>query len=71
MDKEQKLYDKFLNVLLEKLDNPEITEKELKIILDFLDNNNIQANMETNKDLNNLATKFNLPFEVEEYDIKR
>ena len=63
--REQILYDKFVDTLLEKLDNSEISAKELEIVMKFLDNQNIQA---TNKHrgLNELTkTAMELPFEDE------
>lgn len=73
MDKERKLYNKFLDKLNELLDNPDITDKELRIILNFLENQNIQANPETNEGLQSLITKIEdeLPFDVEELDVRR
>lgn len=65
MDKEQKLYDKFVDVLNDILDG-EPTPKELDIILNFLKNNNIQATPK-NKGLANLAERMTqLPFDDEE-----
>lgn len=68
MDKERILYNKFVDKLLELLDNPDITEKELRVVLNFLDNNNIQADLSNNKGLQELSEHFelDLPFEVEE-----
>lgn len=73
MDKERKLYNKFLDKLDELLDNPDITDKELRIILNFLENQNIQANPETNEGLQSLMHKIEdeLPFDVEELDVRR
>ena len=71
MDIERKLYNKFVNKLLELLDNPDIEVKELKVILDFLDNNNIQANPERHEQLKDLANKFDLPFCDEELEVER
>ena len=65
MNKERELYDKFVNVLLEKLD-VEPSPKELEVIMKFLQNNNIQATL-TNEGLNNLAHKATqLPFDDED-----
>lgn len=68
MNKERELYNKFVDKLLTLLENPDITEKELRVILNFLDNNNIQADLKSNKGLQELADNFelDLPFEVEE-----
>lgn len=73
MDKERKLYNKFLDKLDELLNKPNITDKELRIILNFLANQNIQANPETNEGLQSLMTKIEneLPFDVEELDVRR
>ena len=63
LEREQKLYDKFVDVLLEKLDNVEIAPKELEIIMKFLDNQNIQAS-DKHKGLTELTKKaMELPFE--------
>lgn len=65
MNKEQKLYDKFVDVLNDILDG-EPTPKELDVILNFLKHNNIQASTQ-NKGLSNLMDKITqLPFEEED-----
>ena len=71
MEKEQKLYDKFVDILLDKLDG-EITPKELEIVMKFLDNQNIQAT-QTHQGLNEITEKvMNLPFEEDrELPLKR
>lgn len=71
MDKERKLYDKFVDVLNELLDG-EPTPKELEIVMNFLKNNNIQATI-TNKGVANLTNKImQLPFDNEdELPLKR
>lgn len=68
MNKERELYDKFVDVLLEKLDvGP--SPKELEVIMKFLQNNNIQATL-TNEGLNNLAHKATqLPFDDEDDEL--
>lgn len=73
MDKERVLYNKFLDKLNELLDNPDVTEKELRIVLNFLENNNIGANPESNEGLKNLAEKYSeeLPFDMEEFPLER
>lgn len=73
MDKERALYNKFLDKLNELLDNPDVTDKELRIILNFLEANNIQANPEANEQLKELANKYSedLPFDDEELPIER
>jgi len=64
--REQKLYDKFVDKLLDKLDNEEIAPKELEIVMKFLDNQGIQANM-NHKGLNELTkSAMALPFEDED-----
>lgn len=67
MEKERKLYDKFVDVLNEKLDNPEISAKELDVIANFLKNNNIQATTK-HKGLKDIAEKASniLPFDSDE-----
>lgn len=71
MNKERKLYDKFVDMLNNILDG-EPTPKELEIIMNFLKNNNIQATI-TNKGLSNLNDKvMKLPFDMEdEMPLKR
>ena len=71
MDKERKLYDRFVDVLNELLDG-EPTPKELEIVMNFLKNNNIQATI-TNKGVANLTNKLmQLPFDNEdELPLKR
>lgn len=73
MDKERELYNKFLNKLNKLLDNPDITDKEMRIILNFLENNDIKANPETNQELQKLNEKFSteLPFDLDELPIER
>ena len=71
MDRERKLYDKFVDVLNELLEG-EPTPKELEIVMNFLKNNNIQATI-TNKGIANLKDKImQLPFDNEdELPLKR
>lgn len=73
MDKERRLYNKFVDKLNELLDSPEVSDKELRIILNFLEANNIGANPETNEGLKELAAKLEdeLPFIHEEYEVER
>ena len=69
MNKERKLYDKFVDKLLDLLNNPGISDKELRIILNFLESQNIQANPDTNESLKDLKEKIedlDLPFSIEE-----
>lgn len=65
MDKERQLYDKFVDVLNEKLNDEEIKPKELEIIMNFLKNQNIQATT-NHEGLSRLNEKFNLPFEEDD-----
>ena len=65
LSREQRLYDKFVDTLLDKLNSNEVTPKELEIVMKFLDNQNIQAN-DRHKGLSNLKTTMELPFEDEE-----
>ena len=62
MSKEQDLYDKFVDVLLDKMDE-EPTAKDLEVVMKFLQNQNIQASPTKHTGLNELTTK--LPFEDE------
>lgn len=73
MDKERALYNKFLDKLNELLDNPDVSDKELRIILNFLENNNISADPDTNSDLQKLALKFTeeLPYDTDEFPLER
>lgn len=65
MDKERDLYNKFVDVLSDRLDS-EPTPKDLEVILKFLQNNNIQATTK-HSGLSELASKAtSLPFEDEE-----
>ena len=71
MDRERQLYDKFVDVLNEKLDDAEIKPKELEIIMNFLKNQNIQATT-NHEGLNRLNEKLNLPFDEDsELPLKR
>lgn len=60
MSKEQDLYDKFVDVLLNKMDC-EPTAKDLEVVMKFLQNQNIQASPTKHTGLNELTSK--LPFE--------
>lgn len=65
MDKERQLYDKFVDVLSDRLDG-EPSPKDLEVVMKFLQNNNIQATTK-HKGLNDLAKKTtDLPFEDED-----
>ena len=70
--KEQKLYDKFVDKLLEILEKEEVTDKELRVILNFIETQNLQANPDENEGLNKLAEKFKieLPFDTEELPLE-
>lgn len=66
MDKERILYDAFVDTLLKKVESGEASPKELEIVMNFLKNNNIQANLK-HQGLSQLASKATaLPFEDEE-----
>ena len=66
MDKERKLYDAFVDNLLIKVQDGTATPKELEIVMNFLKNNNIQANLK-HKGLSELTkTATELPFEDED-----
>ena len=72
MEKEQQLYDAFVDVLTDRLDN-EPSAQDLAVILNFLKYNNIQAT-DKHKGVRNLTDKLNsqLPFEDEgEQPLKR
>ena len=66
MEKERALYDAFVNTLLDKVNGGVATPKELEIVMNFLKNNNIQANLK-HKGLSELTAKATaLPFEDED-----
>lgn len=68
MQKERQLYDKFVDVLNEVLDN-EPTPQHLKIVREFLADNNISALSDKHEGLGILSEKTStLPFEDEELD---
>ncbi len=73
MDIERKLYNKFVDVLNDKLDNPEVTAKELEVVMNFLKYNNIQANAAKNPKLQGLTEKAAniLPFNCDELPEKK
>lgn len=72
MDKERKLYDKFVDKLNDLLDSEEITSKELNVILNFLNDNDIKAQSDVHQGLVNLKAKLSdLPFDVDELPIER
>lgn len=66
MKKERELYNKFVDVLNEVLEN-EPTPAHLKIVREFLSDNNITALPEKHYSLGTLADKVvNLPFDDED-----
>ena len=71
--KEQKLYDKFVDKVLELLEKAEITDKELRVILNFIESQNLQANPDENERLKELKEKFtlDLPFDIEELPLEK
>lgn len=66
MKKEQQLYDNFVDVLTERLDN-EPSAQDLAVILNFLKYNNIQATSK-HKGVSKLTDKLanQLPFDDED-----
>ena len=73
MDKEQELYDRFVDVLNDRLDT-EPSAQDLAVVLNFLKYNNIQASSK-HKGVAKLTDKIKtkLPFEEEDElpDIRR
>lgn len=68
MKKERQLYNRFVDVLNTKLDG-EPSPQELKIIREFLADNDITALREEHEGLGTLANKTNdLPFDDEDFD---
>ena len=65
---EQQLYDALIKQFLDKLNSDIITDKELKIIKDFIIERDIGVNPQAHKNTKTLATK--LPFDEhdEEYE---
>jgi len=71
VEKEQQLYDKFVQTLLNKLQEGTAAPKELEIIMNFLKNNNIQASPK-HSGLSALASEaLELPFADDEMPLKR
>lgn len=66
MEKERKLYDAFVDIMLEKIESGEISPKELEITMNFLKNNNIQASVKHNGLSALVKSAADLPFEEEE-----
>lgn len=73
MDKERALYNKFVDKLNDLLDNPNVTDKELRIILNFLEANNIQADPDKHEGVKDLVSRIEdeLPFSIEELEVER
>lgn len=65
MSKEQELYDRFVDVLLDKM-NCEPSAKDLEVVMKFLQNQNIQASPTKHTGLNELSSK--LPFDDDDTD---
>lgn len=64
MSKEQDLYDKFVDVLIDKLESEEATAKDLEVVFKFVQYQNLKANPEKHSGLTDLSTK--LPFDDED-----
>lgn len=74
MEKERLIYDLFTDKLLNLLKSEEITDKQLSIILKFLEDNNIQADPSKHKKLKDLEEELSdldLPFDDEELPVER
>lgn len=68
MKKERQLYDKFVDVLSDILE-AEPTPQQLKIVREFLADNNITALQDRHEALGALADKNNkLPFDDEDFE---
>lgn len=63
MSKSQELYDKFVDVLIEKLECEEPTAKDLDVILKFVQYEDLHANKDKHKGLQDLEAA--LPFDEE------
>lgn len=63
MAKEQELYDKFVDVLIDKLECEEPTAKDLEVILKFVQYEDLHANKDKHKGLQDLEAV--LPFDEE------
>lgn len=70
MEKERNLYNKFIDCLINHLENDDTDPKVLNVILNFLKNNNIQAT-EDNESLRQLKASLisKLPFDNEDLDL--
>lgn len=71
MDKERLIYDLFTDKLINLLQSDEITDKQLSVILKFLEDNNIQADPSKNEKLKDLASEIDLPFDLDELPLER
>lgn len=66
MKKEQELYDKFVEALIDKVET-EATTKDLYLVMKFLETQNIQASPEKHQGLNSLNNKVSdLPFDEDD-----
>lgn len=61
MSKEQELYDKFVEVLIDKLDADEPSAKDLEVVFKFVQYQNLKAAPDKHQGLKDLSEK--LPFE--------
>ena len=70
MEKESKLYDSLIDYFIDKLSNGEVSDKELKVITDFVTEKGIDANPKTHEKTQTLSQA--LPFDEldEEADIQ-
>lgn len=69
MDRESLIYDLFIDKLIDLLKSDEITDKQLSVILKFLEDNNIGADPSKNpklKEAQKLVDDLDLPFGIEE-----
>jgi hypothetical protein len=67
-DLEQQLYDALIQQFLNKLDSDVITDKELKVIKDFIIERDIGVNSETHEPTKNLTAK--LPFDEQDEEFE-
>ena len=66
MKKEQELYDKFVEALIDTVET-EATTKDLYLVIKFLETQNIQASPEKHQGLNSLNNKVSdLPFDEDD-----
>lgn len=73
MDKERLIYDLFTDKLINLLKSDEITDNQLRVILKFLEDNNISANPSKNEKVRELAEELELdiPFDTDEVPLER